>query len=199
MTGAAAAREPRSRYFDSRFDTHAWKLLPADLCVTRDDVALVTVLGSCVAACLRDPLLDVGGMNHFMLPDAGSGESGVSARYGSHAMELLINALLKAGARRERLQAKVFGGGNVLKGFTANPVGTRNAEFVKQYLATENIPVVAEDLNGIHPRKVWFFPVGGRVVVQRLPHAHGDVARDEAAYRARLSGAARGGDVELFV
>ncbi len=194
---ANTAAEP-SRYHDSRFGTAAIKLLPADLCVTREEVAVVTILGSCVSACLRDPVAGLGGMNHFMLPE-NRGDSGVSARYGSHAMELLINALLKAGARRDRLEAKVFGGGNVLKGFTANPVGTRNGKFVLDYLQVEKIPVLAQDLYGIHPRKVWFFPLTGRVVVQRLPHAHdADVARDEIAYRERISRQPRGGGVELF-
>ena len=186
------------RYHDSRFDTTAIKLLPADLIVCdNEDIAIVTVLGSCVSACLRDPVARIGGMNHFMLPDNASGD--VSARYGSHAMELLINALLKAGARRDRIEAKVFGGGNVLKGIVANPVGTRNAQFVLDYLRIERITVVAKDLYGIHPRKVWFFPVTGRVVVQRLPHAHDTaVASEENAYRERIAGQPRSGGVELF-
>lgn len=187
-----------SRYHDSHFGTAAVKLLPADLYVTHDDVAVVTILGSCVSACMRDPVAGVGGMNHFMLPE-NRGDGGVSARYGSHAMELLINALFKAGARRERLEAKVVGGGNVLKGFTANPVGTRNGEFVLDYLRIEKIPVVAQDLYGIHPRKVWYFPMSGRMVVQRLPHARdAEVARDEIAYQNRISRQSRGGGVELF-
>ncbi|HEX6833359.1 MAG TPA: chemoreceptor glutamine deamidase CheD [Rudaea sp.] len=197
MTALARTAAP-SRYHDARFDTDAVKLLPAGLFITREEVAIVTILGSCVSACLRDPVAGIGGMNHFMLPENRDGE-GVSARYGSHAMELLINALLKAGARRDRLVAKVFGGGNVLKSFTANPVGTRNAEFVLQYLRVEKIPVRAQDLAGIHPRKIWFFPVTGRVVVQRLPHGHdAEVAREEIAYRERISVAPRGGEVELF-
>jgi len=187
-----------SCYFDSQFGTRAIKLLPADLVVSSDDIAIVTVLGSCVSACLRDATAGVGGMNHFMLP-ASQGIDGVPARYGSHAMELLINALLKAGARRERLEAKVFGGGNVLKGFTSNPVGTRNGQFVVDYLRTEGINLLAKDLYGIHPRKVWFFPLSGRVVVQRLPHAHDEaVAREESAYSARISTQPSGGSIELF-
>jgi chemotaxis protein CheD len=166
--------------------------------VVDDDTALTTTLGSCVAACIRDPVLKIGGMNHFLLPDGNVGD-GAPARYGSYAMELLINDLLKRGAHRKRLEAKVFGGANVLKGFTSNPVGTRNAEFVRQYLRAEHIPVIAEDLLGIHPRKVWFFPQTGRVVVQRLPHAHeAEVAAAESAVRARLAKAPVTGGVELF-
>ncbi len=200
MSAAAAAIAEGSvmRYYDARFKSHAAKLLPTQSLVVDDDTALVTVLGSCVAACIRDPLLKIGGMNHFLLPDGNVGD-GTPARYGSYAMELLINDLLKRGAARSRLEAKVFGGANVLKGFTSNPVGTRNAEFVRQYLRTERIPVSAEDLCGIHPRKVWFFPGSGRVVVQRLPHAHdAEVAAAESAVRARLSKAPVTGGVELF-
>jgi len=186
------------RYHDARFQTPAAKLLPTQYLVVDTDIALVTLLGSCVAACIRDPLLKLGGMNHFMLPEGKIGD-GAPARYGSFAMELLINDMLKRGASRSRLEAKVFGGGNVLKGFTSNPVGTRNAQFVREYLDAERIPVISEDLCGIHPRKVWFFPRTGRVVVQRLPHAHGvEVVAIEAAVRARLASAPVTGGVELF-
>lgn len=197
-TARAGADDSVLRYHDARFQTPAAKLLPTQYLVVDSDMALVTVLGSCVAACVRDPLLKLGGMNHFLLPDGQVGD-GAPARYGSFAMELLINDLLKRGAARNRLEAKVFGGANVLKGFTSNPVGTRNAEFVRQYLDAERIPVTAEDLRGIHPRKVWFFPRTGRVVVQRLPHAHdAEVLAAESAIRARLSKAPVTGGVELF-
>ena len=167
--------------------------------VTADrDVVLTTVLGSCVAACLCDPFAGVGGMNHFLLPDGNTGD-GAPARYGGYAMEVLINELLKRGASRKRLEAKVFGGANVLKGFTSNPVGTRNADFVLSYLDAEHIPVMAEDLRGIHPRKVWFFPQTGKVIVNRLPHAHGaEVVAAESAVRSRLSRTPVSGGVELF-
>jgi chemotaxis protein CheD len=184
-------------YFDVQLQMDALKLMPADYVVTSKEIALSTVLGSCVAACMRDPVLRIGGMNHFMLPD-GSAED-TSARYGSYAMELLINELLKAGARRERIEAKVFGGGNVLKSFTTNPVGTRNAEFVIAYLKAERIPVVAQDLGSIHPRKVWYIPSTGKVLVRRLPHAHDTtVATEEIAYRNQLRQQPAAGGVELF-
>lgn len=187
-------------YRDAKFATDAAKILPADYYVTDRDIALVTVLGSCVAACVRDPLAKIGGLNHFMLPDGSSSDTdSAPARYGSFAMELLINALLKRGAKRERLEAKVFGGANVLKSFTTNQVGSRNAEFVTRYLEAEHIRVLADDLGGIHPRKVWFFPMQGRVVVQKLPHAHdAEVVQEERALRAVLSKAPVAGAVELF-
>jgi chemotaxis protein CheD len=185
-------------YRDSQLNADVVKVLPAEYFCTERDLALMTVLGSCVAACLRDPILRLGGMNHFMLPD-GEVTDGVPARYGSHAMELLINELIKHGARRERIEAKVFGGGNVLKSFTSQPVGTRNAEFVVEYLSNERIQVVSKDLGGIHPRKVCFFPVTGRALVKRLPHAHEDaVAAEEIAYKDRLKQTQVAGSVELF-
>ena len=194
----AALSDDVMRYRDPQFKVPAAKLLPTQYLVVDDGTALVTVLGSCIAACVRDPLLQLGGMNHFMLPEGNVGD-GAPARYGSYAMELLINELLKRGANRRRLEAKVFGGANVLKGFTSNPVGTRNAEFVLAYLDAEQIPVVAEDLRGIHPRKVWFFPQTGRVMVNRLPHAHdAEVLAAESAVRARLSHTPVSGGVELF-
>ncbi|MDC7807282.1 chemoreceptor glutamine deamidase CheD [Luteimonas sp BLCC-B24] len=198
MSRAALREDEVLRYRDPQFQVPAAKLMPTQYLVVDDGTALVTVLGSCVAACVRDPLLQLGGMNHFMLPEGQVGD-GAPARYGSYAMELLINELLKRGANRRRLEAKVFGGANVLKGFTSNPVGTRNAQFVIDYLAAEQIPVVAEDLRGIHPRKVWFFPQTGRVMVNRLPHAHdAEVLAAESAVRARLSHTPVSGGVELF-
>jgi len=186
------------RYLDPRFNLPAAKLLPTQHLVVEDNTVLVTVLGSCVAACLHDPVLRLGGMNHFLLPD-GNPNVGDSTRYGAHAMEVLINELLQHGAARKRLQAKVFGGGNVLQGFTHTLIGSRNADFVLKYLDAERIPVVAQDLRGIHPRKVYFFPETGKVMVQRLPHSHdAELVATESAIRARLARTKVSGEVELF-
>ena len=124
-------------YYDRTFDRDAAKILPGEYYFTAKDMMIVTVLGSCVSACLRDRVSGVGGMNHFMLPDGGGdADSPISAsmRYGTYAMEILINELLKAGARRENLEAKVFGGGNVLRGFVAINVGERNAEIGRAHV-----------------------------------------------------------------
>jgi chemotaxis protein CheD len=187
------------QFDDPQFGRRAVKLLPADYYAGADDVAIVTVLGSCIAACIRDPIMRIGGMNHFMLPES-SGADGSDARYGSYLMEMLINALLKRGAARNRLEAKIFGGGQVMQSFTNTPVGLRNSEFVLNYLKAEKIPVVAQDLLGIHPRKVCFFPDSGGCLVKRLPHAHdSEVAAEERAYRAKLlQSSSSSGDVELF-
>ncbi|HEY5801906.1 MAG TPA: chemoreceptor glutamine deamidase CheD, partial [Burkholderiaceae bacterium] len=147
----------------------------------------------------------LGGMNHFMLPDGGGDpDSPVSAsmRYGMYAMEMLINELIKAGARRDNMEAKVFGGGAVLRGFTAMNVGERNAAFVLNYLKEEKIRVTAEDLNDIYPRKVYFFPQTGKVLVKKLMQTHNDtLVQREQAYASRLqtsASAGMGGEIDLF-
>ncbi|MCG5074964.1 chemoreceptor glutamine deamidase CheD [Paraburkholderia tagetis] len=163
-----------NRYFDSHFQRPGVKLLPNEFFTTSDDMVLVTVLGSCVAACIQDRTAGIGGMNHFMLPDDGADASNTlpaasdAMRYGAYAMEVLINELIKAGGRRERFEAKVFGGAAVLAGMTTMNIGDRNAAFVRRYLATESIRIVAEDLQGSHPRKVAFLPRTGQVMVKKL-------------------------------
>ena len=189
-----------NRYFDRTFDCDAVKVLPGEYFVTTADILLVTVLGSCVTACIRDRDKGLGGMNHFMLPDASEGGMlSSSARYGAYAMEVLLNHLLKLGARRSSLEAKVFGGGQVLASLTQTQVGEKNAQFVLDYLRTERIPVVAQDLLDIYPRKVYFFPVNGRVMMKKLVRVKNDtlVAR-EREYEARLRRDNVQGDVELF-
>jgi chemotaxis protein CheD len=189
-----------NRYYDNTFDKEAIKLMPGEYYVTKRDMVLVTVLGSCVAACIRDRLTGIGGMNHFMLPDdKNDSPVAASARYGSYAMEMMINHLLKAGAQRSNLEAKLFGGGNVLRGFTVTNVGERNVDFAVQYLKKEKIRVVAESLLDIYPRKVYFFPASGRVMLKKLRYPNNDTIIDrEAEYGARLKHADIQGDVELF-
>jgi chemotaxis protein CheD len=190
-------------YFDRTFGCDAAKILPGEYYCTFKDMLIVTVLGSCVSACIRDRVSGIGGMNHFMLPDSGGDGSNplisASARYGTYAMELLINELLKSGARRENLEAKVFGGGNVLRGLTALNVGERNAAFVRAYLKAEGIRVLAEDLNDIFPRKVYFFPRSGRVLVKKLRELNNNtLVNREQDYASRLAGRDIGGEVDLF-
>ena len=189
-------------YFDRHFNCDAVKILPGEYFVTQRDLVIVTVLGSCVSVCLRDRLSGIGGMNHFMLPgnnDGGFSPISASARYGVYAMELLINHLLKLGARRNCFEAKVFGGGSVLRGMTANNVGERNAEFVRDYLEIEKIPVVAEDLLDIYPRKVYYFPMSGRVMVKKLKSLHNTTLLDrEMEYSMRIKRVPVAGDIDLF-
>ncbi|MBZ2208158.1 chemoreceptor glutamine deamidase CheD [Massilia soli] len=189
-------------YYDRTFDCDAAKILPGEYYYTGKDMLIVTVLGSCVSACIRDRVTGLGGMNHFMLPDGGGDVNNpvsASMRYGTYAMEVLINDLLKSGARRENLEAKVFGGGAVLRGFTAINVGERNASFVMKFLKTEGIRVLAEDLNDIYPRKVYFFPRTGKVLVKKLMQTHNDtLARRELDYASRLKVQPVGGEIDLF-
>lgn len=189
-------------YFDRQHNTEAAKILPGEYYATGRDMVLVTVLGSCVCACIRDKKSGIGGMNHFMLPDAGYDKDnplGASARYGTYAMEILINQLLKMGAKRNNLEAKVFGGGAVLRGFTVANVGERNSEFVLHFLRTENIPILAQDLLDIFPRKVYYFPNTGLVRVKKLRRVHNDtIVKRESEYVTRLHYAKVEGDVELF-
>ena len=191
----------RNEYFDRQLNLPAVKLLPGEFHVTDREMVEVTVLGSCVAACLRDRVFGIGGMNHFMLPDAGAdgGVQGASSRYGAYAMEVLINRLLKLGARRENLEAKVFGGGNVMRALTSSTVGERNAAFVLKFLATENIPVLAKDLVDVYPRKVLHFPQSGKVRVKKLMSMHNDtIFEREREYVSRIAATDKGGEIELF-
>lgn len=189
-------------YYDRDFDIDAAKILPGEYYVTARDMVLVTVLGSCVSACIRDRVSGIGGMNHFMLPEGSQatfGPASASTRYGSYAMELMINQLLKLGARRANLEAKVFGGGNVVQGITQASVGAQNADFALSYLRTEGIDVAGQDLLDVFPRKVYFFPSSGRVLVKKLRKLHNEtIFERERAYRSRLQGADIQGDVELF-
>jgi len=191
-----------NRYFDHLFDCEAVKILPGEYYATREDTLIVTVLGSCISVCLYDLERKIGGMNHFLLPNDNGHGTGLltdSARYGVYAMELLINELLKLGARRHFLEAKVFGGGNMLSGLTVQNIGERNAEFVLEYLRMEQIPVIAADLLDIYPRKVYFFPDSGLVKVRKIKTMHNSTIMDrESEYRLRIKNLPRGGDVELF-
>lgn len=190
-------------YFDRTFDCNAAKISPGEYYYTDKDMVIVTVLGSCVSACIRDSVTGIGGMNHFMLPDSAASDKdspvSESMRYGTYAMEVLINQLLRNGARRENLEAKIFGGGNVLKGFTTMNVGDRNAIFVRKFLKEERIRVTSEDLLDIYPRKVYYFPKTGRVLVKKLKNMHNDtLVQREEAYATRLKVADVGGEIDLF-
>jgi chemotaxis protein CheD len=202
--GTGAAGEARTFYFERDFGKHAVKVLPGEFFVAGEDVVLSTVLGSCVSACIWDPKLKIGGMNHFLLPGevapggAGTDPMSESGRYGVFAMEQLINELLKRGARRNSLEAKVFGGGHVMRNFTTITVGTRNAEFVLRFLATEGIRVVSQDLKDIHPRRVAFFPYTGRALCKHLKQADAALIAEEQNYSASLTRRPVAGDVELF-
>jgi chemotaxis protein CheD len=185
-------------YRDRHFDIDAAKIGPGEYYITQRDMMIVTVLGSCVSACMRDPVAKVGGMNHFMLPDRdGEGPLSASARYGAYAMEVLINQLFALGARRERLEAKVFGAAKVLPGMS--DIGERNAAFAMDYLKRESIRVLAEDLGSDEPCKIYFFAQTGRVLLKRLKTLRNDtIVKRERDYANRLGQISGGGAADLF-
>jgi len=188
-------------YFDPYFETEAIKICPGEYYVTRHEKLLVTVLGSCVAACIYDEALGIGGINHFMLPFDRQESDLIhrSVRYGSHALEMLLNQLYKLGANKTSLQAKVFGGGNVLAATGSHEIGERNAEFLLNYLDAEGIPVVSRSLLGPWPQKVYFFPSSSRVLVKKLKRLNNTTIFDrEAAYFQRLLNIEVAGNIELF-
>jgi chemotaxis protein CheD len=189
------------RYRDPRFDAIAVKVFPGEHHVTASaDEMLVTILGSCVSACIRDPLISVGGMNHFMLPESGGAgwdTASASMRYGNVAMERLINDILARGGARERLEIKVFGGGNVMKGTTN--IGHRNADFVESYLLTENLTISAAHLRGNLPRRIHYFPATGKVLLLELRRAEEAAVFDrEAIYKSKIQSEPVAGSAELF-
>jgi chemotaxis protein CheD len=204
--GALPGFETFQRFWDRENGCWMVKILPGEYYVSRgEQEAISTVLGSCVSACVRDPVRRIGGMNHFMLPqDATVGPNdwldpaiGLATRYGSYAMESLINDLLKLGAARERLEIKLFGGGQILAAMT--DVGGRNIEFIRNYMTLEGYRVAAEDLGGTQPRKVVYFPVSGRARLRKLrPVENRIISHHEQLYLASLGKQATGGDVELF-
>lgn len=197
--------EQIKRYWDRATDSVAAKILPGEYYVTINEEIIVTVLGSCVSACVRDTLFGIGGMNHFMLPVNRSqnsqwgGELEESTRFGNFAMEKMINEILKHGGNRKNLEVKLFGGGKVITGMTTIDVGNRNIDFVREYVHTESLKLVAEDLGDIYPRKVVYNPKSGKVRVKKLRSMHTrTIAEREASYMDQLKGEPAAGDIELF-
>lgn len=192
------------KYFDTTFDINSIKVLPGEYYATNNDIMITTLLGSCVSVCLYDPTAKVGGMNHFLLPESGDPNDLLSSagRYGVYAMELLINHLIKLGARRNHFRAKVFGGGSVIKGMTTHNIGQKNVEFIQSYLHMEGISIESSDVLDIYPRRVNFFPASGKVMMKKLRQHHDTEAlNNELRYRQAISSVGKGndsGDVDLF-
>lgn len=189
-----------NRYWDKQNEIISAKILPGQFYVTKENEAIVTVLGSCISACIRDPLSGVGGMNHFMLPADNSGKDtklSESARYGNFAMEMLINEILKNGGKKQNLEVKIFGGGKILRNMT--DVGERNIEFAITYIKTEGLKLISSDVGSPHPRKVYYFPDSGRVRIKKLRKLHNDtVIERETDYMKDLVKKPVKSDIELF-
>ena len=158
--------------------------------VSKDrDVVLTTLLGSCVAACIRDPVTGIGGMNHFLLPGGDVGSSKDSERLGVHLMELLLNGLMRQGAQRDRLEAKLFGGARMMSGLS--DIGAKNADFAKKFLAYEGIKIVGGDTGGNQGRRIQFWPGSGRALQSYI-------AQVVEPPPSKLAPRSHAGEIDLF-
>jgi len=192
------------RYWDNQNDTFAAKLLPGEYYVTKDDELITTVLGSCISACIRDPIAGIGGMNHFMLPETTESRLqqgaeavvGNATRYGNYAMEHLINTILSEGGKRKNLEVKLFGGGKIIP--TMSDVGLKNIEFVLEYVDAEALKLLGQDLGDIYPRKVNFYPKTGRVRMKKIQDLHNDtLVMRETNYRKSIKDVPVESEVEI--
>jgi len=204
MGGAIAGFEHLNRYYDKAHSMDAVKLLPGEYYVSARSEVIVTVLGSCISACVRDKVFGIGGMNHFMLPlhdderpQWGSSDVSSMTRYGNFAMEHLIFDVLSNGGLKKNLEIKVFGGGRIMNGGT--DVGKNNIEFVQQFLRDEGLRIAGHDWGGDTPRKVYYFPKTGKVLMKRLTPLNNDtIQKREKAYMKSIDAQPVGGEIDLF-
>lgn len=191
------------RYYDQNLELTVVKLMTGDCYVTDEPrQMLVTILGSCVSACMRDPVIGVGGMNHMLLPGTGGSakvkdDPGYSTRFGVFAMEELINGILKLGGRKDRLEVKIFGGGNVIK--NSAMIGTKNVTFVKEFLKNEGLKVSAEHVGGSLPRRIHYYPDTGKVMMRELKRKEDfRIVEEEKEYQTSLVNKPKSQEAELF-
>lgn len=193
------------RAWHNAYEAFAARLNPGEYYVTACDEGIYTTLGSCISACIRDRVSGIGGMNHFMLPASAAADAegwkatslSESTRYGNFAMEHMINEILKNGGKRQNLEVKIFGGGRVMKGMT--DIGMRNITFAHDYIKTEGLKIVSEDVGDVFPRLVVYFPATGKVKVKRLRSLHNNVIVDqETRYLETIAAKPVSGEIELF-
>ncbi len=194
-----------NRYYDKRHNTWVAKILPGEFYVTSHGEMIATVLGSCISACIRDKKLGIGGMNHFMLPEPndhsseswGSDSNTAETRYGNWAMEYLLNTLYKMGSRKQDLEVKLFGGGQILANMT--DIGQRNILFAYDFLRKEGLKIAAADVGDIFSRKVLFFPDTGSVKVRRMSSTRNDtILQREKGYMDSIKAHKDDSNIELF-
>lgn len=177
----------KETYIDKKTNSRVIKVFSGD-CHVSDQPGdmMVTVLGSCIAACIRDPIAHVGGMNHFLLPDSVNAAD-APMRYGSYAMEQLINDIMKQGGRRERLEIKIFGGGNVIK--SSAQIGDKNVKFIREFLQGEGLKIAQEDLGGTCPRRIHYFPDSGKVMMRKIDKKEDieNVEKEEKTYSKSIN------------
>ena len=187
-------RDDLDRIYDRVLQKEVVRLMPGEFFVSREAEVLTTVLGSCVAACIRDKQHNIGGMNHFMLPDADMGagvDTATAGRYGTHAMQFLIDGIVSLGGSAKNLEVKIFGGGRIVEGMS--DVGDRNIKFIREFLHKAGIPVSAEDVGLAFPRKVNYFVDTGKVMVKKLRSIHSrSILADEQSYCQKIPA---GGDL----
>jgi len=194
-----------NRFWDKDSDLTCARILPGEYYVTTENEGISTVLGSCISACIRDSQTGIGGMNHFMLPETNQHKLNAGAeavvgnatRYGNYAMEHLINMILANGGKRKNLEVKVFGGGKIIP--TLGDVGLNNINFVLEYIDTEALKLISQDLGDIYPRKVIYYPHTGKVKMKKIKDLHNEViASREKQYRTSIKDVEVESDVELF-
>ncbi len=197
--------EHLNRFYCKETQKEMVKIKPGEYYVTRSDEVIATVLGSCISVCIRDPYAGIGGMNHFMLPENNNKEqdsweynkANRAARYGTDAMEHLINDILKHGGIKSNFEIKVCGGGKIFE--RMSDVGIKNIRFIKNYLDTEGFKPVSVDVGSIYPRKVRYFPADGRMQIKKLNSMHNNtIVQRENEYQSKLTVEETAGDVELF-
>ncbi len=185
-------------FWDPRWKRYAVKVKPGEYYIADQDMVITTVLGSCVSACIVDPKLKLGGLNHFMLP-SGSADEDISrsSRYGLFAMEQLINEMMKHGCDRDRMEVKLTGGGNMMTGISN--IGQQNIDFILKYIEDEDLNLIAKDLGGDQARRVVYFPTEGRMLVNKLDHREDQrLIAEERSYQADVETHLDDSDVELF-
>lgn len=192
----------KNRYFDPHLQVWTIKVMPGEFYVSTNEDMIVTTLGSCISACIRDKKQGIGGLNHFMLPSSNKGDwggmSSASTRYGNFAMEHLINEILKKGGLKQNLEAKIFGGGDFMDGNTLR-IGDSNVDFAREYLKIEGIPIVNEDIGGNFSRKIYYHPDDGKVIMKKIRITPNDtIERKEKEYAQSIDTQEIAGDIELF-
>ncbi|MGB1238546.1 MAG: chemoreceptor glutamine deamidase CheD, partial [Pseudomonadales bacterium] len=185
-------------FWQPKWKRYCVKIKPGEFYVSGESIVITTVLGSCVSACIYDEHCGIGGMNHFMLPQSGqSSNLSRSMRYGLFAMEQLINEIMKHGGKREHMQVKITGGGNMLNSYGG--VGAQNIEFIQNYIKEEQLQLSGCDLGGTSARKIAYFPDEGRMLVNKIGANESlNLVESERSFRERATSSVDDTEVELF-
>lgn len=193
--------EHYNKYYDNALKSQVVKISPGDYYITDQDEIITTVLGSCISACIRDVRMGIGGMNHFMIPvkcpHTSHPQQDMDTRYGTYAMEHLINDIFKYGGSRKNLEIKLFGAGNVLVG--SGNVGDMNIKFVREFIHTEGYKISSENLGGDNPRKINYSPISGKVMMKKLPVTSiSQVQKIEEELQNKVENTVVAGEIDLF-